>query len=270
MRLVKDFVGMGEEIERRVDGASLELLHRDDALRELGLTGSASDEEVRDAFRARLKDAHPDLNGGDDVMLRRLILARDMLMQDIKSLPQPTEKQAVTDTAIDLTISLEQALRGGEVFVEAPALEHAYAHEPLVSLRQTKRLRVTLPAGLRDGERRALPCDSGAETAPVFTVHIDAGPNRRVFGDDIWATAAIDERMFFSGGRATIDTPWGLHEIEIGRAFPRGSSLCLKGLGLPANAIRPAGHLHLRLEACEHKPRAYSETLSDFRQKWAS
>jgi len=261
---------MSEEIEARFGGPSLELLHRDDALRELGLTGTASDDDIRDAFRARLKDAHPDLNGGNDVMLRRLILARDMLMQDIKFLPQPVEKPAVTDTAIDLLITLEHALRGGEVFVEAPALEHSHAHEPLVSLRQTKRLRVTIPAGLRDGERCALPCDSGAEIAPVFTVHIDAGPHRRVFGDDIWATAAVDERIFVGGGRATIDTPWGPHEIDIGRAFPRGSSLCLKGLGLPANATRPAGHLHLRLEARENKPRAYSETLSDFRQKWAS
>jgi len=261
---------MSEEIERRVEEASLELLHRDDALRELGLAGTASDEDVRDAFRVRLKDAHPDLNGGNEVMLRRLILARDMLMREIKSLPQPVEKPAVTDTAIDLTINLELALRGGELFIEAPALEHAHADEHLVSLRQTKRLRVTIPAGLRDGERCALPCDSGADIAPIFTVHIDAGPHRRVFGDDIWETAAIDERMFVSGGRATIDTPWGPHEIEIGSAFPRGSSLCLQGLGLPANALRPAGHLHLRLEAHENRPRAYSETLSDFRQKWAS
>ncbi len=261
---------MGDEIERRTEGACLELLHREDALRELGLADTASDEDVRDAFRARLKDAHPDLNGGNEVMLRRLILARDMLMQDIKALPHSVEKQAVTDTAIDLTITLEQALRGGEIYVEAPALEHAHADEHLVSLRQTKQLRVPLPAGLRDGDRRPLSCNSGADIAPIFTIHIDAGPNRRVFGDDIWATAAIDERMFVGGGRATIETPWGPHEIDIGRAFPRGSSLCLKGLGLPANATRTAGHLHLRLEAREMKPRAYMETLSDFRQKWAS
>ena len=261
---------MGEDIERSQAHSGLDLLHRDDALHALGLAAQPSNEEVRNAFRARLKDAHPDLNGGNDVRLRRLIRARDLLNQGINSLPDTVDIPAVTDSALMLRISLEEALHGGELFVEAPALEHAHAFETLTSLRQTKRLRVTVPAGLRDGERRHLSCDSGAETAPLFCIHIDAGPHRRVFGDDIWATAAVDERVFVAGGRATIDTPWGRRDIEIDRAFPRGSSLCLKGLGLPANATRPAGHLHLRLEAREVQPRAYLETLSDFRQKWAS
>ncbi len=261
---------MGEEIERSLAHTGLELLHRSDALIELGLGDDAGDDDIRDAFRTRLKAAHPDVNGGNDVMLRRLILARDMLMQDIKAAPQAIEPQAVTDTAIDLTITLKQALHGGEMVVDAPALEHAHASETLVSLRQTRQLRITLPAGLRDGERRHLACDSGADVPPMFVIHIDAGHNRRVFGDDIWATALIDERVLLNGGRAVIDTPWGDRDIEIGRAVPRGSSLCLKGLGLPANGIRPAGDLHLRLEARDNKPRPYLETLSDFRQKWAS
>jgi curved DNA-binding protein len=261
---------MDEEIERSLARSGLELLHRHDALVELGLSPSATDNDIRDAFRARVKAAHPDLNGGNDVMLRRLIRARDLLIQDMSSDQQSIEPHAVTDSAITLTISLDHALRGGEISVDVPAFDHAHASETLVSLHQTKRLRVTLPAGLRDGERRHLPCDSGAGAPPLFAVHIDAGPGQRVFGDDIWATAQIDERVFFSGGRALIDTPWGEREIEIGRAFPRGSSLCLKGLGLPASATRAAGHLHVRLEAREVKMRAYSETLSDFRQKWAS
>ncbi len=261
---------MGEEIERSQARSGLERLHRDEALRALGLAPQPSDDEVRLAFRARLKDAHPDLNGGNDVLLRRLIRARDLLTQDISSPSNIIDMQAVTDSAIILTISLEQALHGGEIFVDAPALEHAHASEPLTSLVQTKRLRVTLPAGLRDGERRHLSCDSAADTVPLFAVHIDAGPHRRVFGDDIWATAFIDARIFASGGRALIDTPWGVREIDIDRAIPQGSSLCLKGLGLPADAVRPAGHLHLRLEAQEVAPRAYLDTLTDFRQKWAS
>ena len=261
---------MREEIEQDPADIGLALRHRDDALTELGLSGTASENDIRDAFRTRLKTAHPDLNGGNDILLRRLILARDLLMRDVKPAPF-IEPQAVTDTAIALNITLEQAMKGGEALVDAHALEHAHADEVLVSLSQTKRLRVTLPAGLRHGERRALPCDSAADKPPVFVIHVDAGANRRVFGDDIWATATIDERIFNAGGRTNIETPWGPLDIDIGHAFPRGSSLCLKGMGLPANGIRPAGDLHLRLEArAVVKPRIYSETLSDFRQKWAS
>ena len=54
------------------------LKSRAEALIELGLSGAVHDEDIRKAFRLRLKQAHPDLNGGTDMRLRRLILARDL------------------------------------------------------------------------------------------------------------------------------------------------------------------------------------------------
>ncbi len=263
---------MGDEIERtlaRTDRAACP--QRADALVTLGLDGDVNDEEIRSAFRARLKTAHPDLNGGTDVLLRRLILARDLLMLDTNTSSQASGfTRDLTDAALPLTITLQQAVLGGEALVEVPALEHSRAHEPLVSLIQTKTLRVTVPAGLRDGERVTLDCQGGIADRLNFIVRLDAGAHHRVSGDDIWTTAQIEPRIFFHGGRAVIDTPWGPREIEIGRAFPRGSSLRLKGLGLPGTASRTAGDLHVRLEAHHIVQRAYSETLSEFRQKWAS
>lgn len=263
---------MGEEIERTLAGLDRAACpQRADALVTLGLTGEVSDDDIRSAFRARLKSAHPDLNGGTDVLLRRLILARDLLMQDVQSSPQDTGfHRDLTDAALPLTITLVQAVHGGEALVEVPALEHSHRDEPLVSLVQTKTLRVTVPAGLRDGERVTLDVQGGIADRLNFIVHLEAGADCRVNGDDIWTTAQIEARVFFYGGRAIIDTPWGPREIEIGRAFPRGSSLCLRGLGLPRTATRAAGDLHVRLDAHPVATRAYSETLSEFRQKWAS
>lgn len=245
----------GEQIERNLARADRpEPVHRADALVELGLTEAVSDDDVRAAFRARLKEAHPDLNGGTDVLLRRLILARDLLIQDVKSEPEPAaEQKDLTDAAIPLRINLAQALHGGEALLSG-----------------VKTLRLMLPAGLRDGERLELPCEGTDATSHLFAINIDPGPGVHVAGDDIWTTAAIEPRVFFSGGRTQIDTPWGPRDIEIGRAFPRGSSLCLKGLGMPATETHPAGHLYVRLEARSEAPRTYSETLTDFRQKWAS
>ncbi|MGZ3299299.1 MAG: DnaJ C-terminal domain-containing protein [Asticcacaulis sp.] len=230
---------------------------RADALIELGLTGPASDEEVRAAFRARLKDAHPDLNGGTDVLLRRLILARDLLIQNVKTEAHQADNQRdLTDAALPLHISLAQALHGGEAVFAT-------------RLTESRVLRVHLPAGLREGERLKLPC-AGEDVSYLFIVNIDSPSGVRVVGDDIWTSAAIEARVFFSGGRAEIATPWGPREIEIGRAFPRGSSLCLKGLGLPQTDSHAAGHLYVRLEERATAPRRFVEAINDFRQKWAS
>eukprot|EP01042_Synura_sphagnicola_P011125 gene11125-14228_t len=59
-------------------------LSRIEALNALGVTAAADKDTVCNAFRQRLKTAHPDINGGTDDLLRRLILARDLLMSDNK------------------------------------------------------------------------------------------------------------------------------------------------------------------------------------------
>ena len=243
------------------------VLNRAEALHELGLSDAADDEAVRAAFRTRLKTAHPDVNGGSDHVLRRLILARDLLTAGVKSVSHATER-LINAAPVErrLTITLDQAIHGGETTAEVPALEVSAADEELTSLTQMKTLRVPLPAGLRTGDPMSVPT---ARDVQLFRIHIDGG-EVRVWGDDIWMTARIDARLFATGGVSTIETPHGPHEIEVIRDMPRGSSLCLKGLGLPASGERPAGDLHVRLEAAVIPARPLREALDAFRQKWVA
>ncbi len=248
-----------------------------DALTELGLNGSADDEAIRQAFRQRLKRAHPDLNGGTDARLRQLILARDLLMSGRRNNPEDIEvaqsyagADIPDDSTTPLTITLAQALFGGDTTAEVPALEFSHATENLTSLTQTKTLRLSLPRGLRDSERVCLPCEGAARHEMSFRINIEPEADIRVWGDDIWMTVRVESRLFQRGGDTLIETPHGPQEIKIDRGALSGASLCLTGKGLPATETTAAGNLHIRLEACPDVVRPVSHVLDDFRQRWAS
>lgn len=251
--------------------------NRAEALVALGLNGPASDDEVRSAFRMKLKDAHPDLNGGTDALLRRLLMAREMLMSDnkvfkentdsVQNLPKPPSDM---ERSVRLDISLDQALRGGETTCAVPALEASAPDELLTSLTQMKTLRVSLTAGLRNGDIVRVKTEGAVREEQLFRIHIVTGDGVRVWGHDIWMTGKVEARIFATGGLAAIDTPHGVQDVAIAKDAPQGSSLCLKGLGLPATEACPAGDLHVRLEAMLHKPASYAESLTEFRMKWAS
>lgn len=254
-------------VENPVDKNDI-TFNRADALRELGLSEADDGEAVRAAFRARLKRAHPDVNGGSDRQLRRLILARDLLTADISTAPHAPE--LLTSTAPverPLDITLAQAINGGDVLAMVPALETSAPDEELTSLTDMRGLRVSLPAGLRDDDLVTVPT---ARDMQAFRIRIDAGDHIRVWGDDIWMTARIDARLLAAGGTASVDTPHGPRDIDLVRDTPHGSSLCLKGLGLPACGDRAAGNLHLRLEAVMAPARPVREALEAFRQKWVA
>jgi len=248
-----------------------------EALEELGLAGAAGDNDIRNAFRLRLKQAHPDLNGGTDARLRRLILARDLLISSRRNTPEETDSveifhtgNALGDGTVPLHISLGQAIHGGVAVTDVPALEFSRADEPLTSLTQTKTLQITLPAGLRDGEKVRLKCRGAVRDEMFFRISIDTHADCRVWGDDIWMTAQIAASLLHTGGQTSIDTPRGPRNIRVDRDVPSGASLCLHGHGLPATETATAGHLYVRLEAAPNTVRPSTRVLDAFRQRWAS
>ena len=257
---------------------SLDTDTRAGALSELGLGGPVSEEDVRQAFRQKLKAAHPDVNGGNDILLRRILRARDMLMSDSHTAVHAPEllQDLTHDTGsglgevIELRITLDQAIHGGQAQRDVPALEVSGVHEELTSLTQMKTVCIDLPKGLRNGDTLALKTAGAARAEQLFHIMIDTEPHCRAWGDDIWMTARIEDRLFAAGGTADIVTPHGPQSIEVAKDTPRGSSLCLNGLGLPATGMAAAGNLYLRLEAAPNMIRPWHEAVSDFRQKWVA
>jgi curved DNA-binding protein len=254
----------------------LDIQARAAALFELGLMPGADDEAIRSAFRSRLKEAHPDLNGGTDASLRRIILARDLLMSENRKSAEKAQwlkdfshSNYDGDGALLLNISIRQAIYGGETEQLMPALEVSPAHEALTSLTQMKTLRIFLPAGLRDGEKLRLRIEGAARPEQLFRVHIVTENGVRVSGNDISMPAQLESRIYFNGGNVEIQTPHGPREVEVGRAVETGAQLCLSGLGLPATDVHPCGDLYVRLEACANPVRPWSEARAEFAKKWA-
>ncbi|MBW8735550.1 MAG: hypothetical protein JF571_14855, partial [Asticcacaulis sp.] len=244
-----------------------------DALAELGLHDGADETAVRSAFRARLKEAHPDLNGGTDLLLRRIILARDLLMSESRKTAEKTRwlqdfaaNDHDRDGALLLNITLQQAIYGGEVVESVPALEVSPVHEPLTSLTEMKRLRILLPSGLRDGDKLRLTVYGAARPEQLFRIHVAAGDGAYIDGNDIHATAEVEARIFFGGGRAVVATPHGPREVDITRGQ---TALVLPGLGLPATGRYARGDLHLTLKAAGAAQRPWTEARDEFRRKWA-
>ncbi len=251
-----------------------DLQARKAALQELGLTPEADEDAIRDAFRARLKQSHPDVAGGSDTRVRRIILARDLLMSDSRKAStnaQWLRELAYSDIDADgahlLNITLAQAIYGGEAVQDVHALEITAAHEELNSLTDMKTLRITLPAGLREGDKLRLTTEGALRPEQLFRIHIVLENGARVSGDDIYITSKVEARFMCNGGLTVIDTPHGPREVAVARE--QEQTLVLRGLGLPATDKRPCGDLHVHLEAGAPSQRAWSDAREEFRMKWA-
>lgn len=246
-------------------------MNRTSALLELDLTEPVTPATIQAAFRLRAKQAHPDLRGGTDASLRRLILARDLLMHQLKNGVDLTEDidETLHDGVEPLSITLAEALTGGVVTRDVPAaLELIRDNLPVQSLMHRKTLRITLPKGLRPGDRLRLKAAPNHHSEYVFRVEITCDEGTHIAGDDLWMTAELDPRRLYVGGPTVIDTPHGPQDVEIARSLPKGACLCLKGLGLPATERHPAGNLYIRLEEKAVPVRPAADLLADFHHKW--
>lgn len=228
-----------------------------EALNLLGLNGPSDEAAVRNAFRKRVLQASPALHDGSDQGLRRLIAARDLLLQ---SGPRTAQPCAQVD-ALPLKLNLDQALHGGLVRIQAPALEFGATN--ITSLMQVMDVNLLLPKGLRDDVDVYVPSLQGGRI--LCHTRIESEDHVRVWGDDIWMTAWLETQTLRFGGDVVIETPHGPQNLHLQHGIMDGSSLRLPGLGLPATASAPAGDLIVRLCA-----RPVQTTPSAFRQRWAS
>ncbi|ESQ80416.1 DnaJ C-terminal domain-containing protein [Asticcacaulis sp. YBE204] len=245
-------------------------MNRSSALTLLDLGDDANLDHIQTAFRKRAKQAHPDLSGGTDAHLRRLILARDLLLRQLKTGIDITETiDELADPAEVLRITPEQAITGGILMQNVPLpLELIRDNGPNRSLMHTKSLRIALPKGLRHGDRLRLKASRAGTAEHLFRIEITRCERMHVAGNDLWMTAEVDARRVAFGGPVTLDTPHGPQELFLGRTSD-GACLCLKGLGLPATAKHAAGDLYIRLAARALPARPASDLLSDFHKRWA-
>jgi curved DNA-binding protein len=216
----------------------------------LGLTGPAEGAALTAAFRAAVKSARPDQDGGDEARFRKVIAAwRLVQAQETQpALAAPVEAPA---RATVVAITPLDALNGG----------------PVTVITGGKTLRVHAPAGLRSGEHLRLKGGAADGADLYLPVLIRGADGLTVLGDDVYMNWQIPQRLIEDGGRLEIETHAGPRSAWI-VAGQEPLRLRLKGLGLPARGSRPQGHLFVTLTPSEDAPSAAEDLLIRFTRVW--
>jgi curved DNA-binding protein len=193
----------------------------------LGVKPAATAADIRTAFRAKAKHAHPDRSGGEAEAFRRLVAAYRQLEPAAHSLERAREQGAPSPQrgAKDLEITPLMAWSGGSV-------EHRAA--------DGRTIRIRLPVGLRNGD----VVKAGEEKLSVV---IRSQDGMMVRGDDLWITVHVPQRTLDEGGRVPVVTPIGRRILWVTKKAGERRLVRAPGLGLPARGRHPEGALFVRL-----------------------
>jgi curved DNA-binding protein len=206
----------------------------------LKLPEAASVEEMRRAYRAAVRIAHPD-QGGDAASLRAVIDAYRLLSElgkarlhlapaRIFQAPPAAVRPRPTPPPVYLEITAIDAAQGGAKAVALPAGGAG---------------RAVLPPGLRAGDKLRLGTDAGPV---VFIIRHKAG-EMEVRGNDLWITVPVASRVVSEGGEISVDSPTGRKTVTISPQAGQRGLVRLQGQGLPARGAHAEGHLIVRLAA---------------------
>lgn len=206
--------------------------------------------ELRRAFRDAAKRAHPDRAGGGAERFRQVVEAYHRLQAALPSAERIIQPPAPIDPEpAVLRIDPLVALRGGSC-----------THQ----LADGRRIRVRLPAGLRQGDT----VRAGGATLNVILV---GTPEMLVRGDDLWVSVSVAPRVLEEGGRVALETPLGRRIVWLTKKAGERKLVRLVGQGLPARGGHHQGHLFLRLSPKEGRADSAARTLlRRFAAAWAA
>ncbi|MDR1877559.1 MAG: J domain-containing protein [Flavobacteriaceae bacterium] len=121
---------------------------------------------------------------------------------------------------------------------------HLSLRDAAVTHKQTldvngKKIRITIPAGVADGQQIILKkqgasgINGGADGDLYITFIVSDDPHFKRLNDDLSATAEIDLYTAVLGGEATINTLDGKVKLKVSPGTQNGTKVRLKGKGFP-------------------------------------
>ena len=142
------------------------------------------------------------------------------------------------DYSIAITIGFEEAARGGTRRIVLP---------------DGREVDVRIPVGVRDGQQIRLKGQGGPgrENGPagdiLLTLTVAAHPFLTREGNDLRMDLPVTLGEAVLGGKVNVPTLTGPVTLTIPAGSNSGSSLRLKGKGVPARGGQPAGDFYVRL-----------------------
>ena len=218
----------------------------------IGLNGPVDGAALKSAFRAAVKAARPDHDGGDAERFRKVIAAWRLIQAQQPARPAlaaPLRRPA-PPPVVGLTPM--QAVAGGRVEIALGA----------------RRLKLSVPPGLRTGEHLRLKAAAPDGSDLYLPVRIRPEDGLSVFGDDLFMDWPCSARLFADGGRVEIETWAGPRSAWMVGGVASPYRLRLRGLGLPPRGSRSQGHLFVALTPSEDTPSAAEDLLARFTRVW--
>ena len=132
-----------------------------------------------------------------------------------------------------------QAPRGSdyESTLTLPLRDILTTHKQIITV-DNKKIRITIPAGIADGQKIRLkghggPSPTGNSGDLYITFHIEPDPRFTRIGYDLYTTATIDIYTALLGGETIIPTLYGNVSMQIKAGTQADSKLRLRGKGMP-------------------------------------
>ncbi len=163
------------------------------------------------------------------------------------------------DVSLPLTVGFEEAARGSTRRVQLP---------------DGREVDVRIPTGVKEGQQIRLKGQGnpGREGAPagdlLFTLHVAPHPYFTRDGNDLRMDLPVTLKEAVLGGKVNVPTLTGPVSLSIPPGSNSGSTLRLKGKGVPAHGSTAGGDLYVRLVVT--LPDRPDEALRSFAGGWAA
>jgi curved DNA-binding protein len=238
----------------------------------LGVDKTASQDDIKKAYRKLAKEYHPDKSGGDDTKFKLVAEAYDIIGDTNKRQAYDVRGSGAdyfsqfNDSNVNLSDIFDQMFggaqqtqqRGPDVRVEM----HVSFTEGMNGLDKKftvngHQINVNFKPGLKTGQKFRLagkgqphPYNSNLPYGDlVIHAHVEVNINFILQGDDIWIEHNLPWYDIIRGCKIEVWTPDGLLAIKVPAASYPGKTLRIKDKGYPTYGKNKRGALLCRINA---------------------
>lgn len=218
----------------------------DNAYELLGLTKSATEEDIKAAYRRLAKVLHPDLNPGDTIRATKFQMVTDAYLFLLESM----KKKKISPDSPPFNFTTDELLR--KIFKSSPSSFHKKTQDlsyilkvsfleacygvrkkiTLTGVQGQNALEVDIPAGIQDDQTLRFYHPSGQGDV-VLIVKVADHPLFVRDGSNIVLSYPLTVPEYIRGGVFNIQTVWGKFAINVPPLAPLQVPLRLEGKGVP-------------------------------------
>ena len=162
--------------------------------------------------------------------------------------------------------------RDRHYFLSVSFLEAARGGERMLAMPDGSDLKVTIPAGLKDGQSLRLKGDGGLNGGPagdaLIEITVESHPLFRRDGDNILITVPISLTEAALGGQIEVPTLHGKLKLTIPPGSSSGQKLRLKQQGIKAKG-RPPGHQYVELSVMLPDASTFDDEIKAALASWS-